>query len=226
MGHKIFVSYKYRDNQVAPLPDVAFTKARDYVTRFENRLDRTNHVYKGESDGESLNGLSEEQIWKKLCDRMYDSSVTAVFISPGMDDGTGERNQWIPWEISYSLKERTRNERTSHTNAVFSVVLPDAFGRYDYLIENKTGLDGRSYAVYHRNWLFPILRNNMFNRISNQDLVQNIPGVGSVHSGEPSYIFAVKWSDFIGDISGTIDRALRIRDDAESYDITKMVSEY
>ena len=70
MGHKIFVSYKYRDSQVAPLPGVTFTTARDYVTRFENRLDRTNHVYKGESDGESLNGLSEEQIWKKLCDRI------------------------------------------------------------------------------------------------------------------------------------------------------------
>ena len=224
MGHKIFVSYKYHDNQVAPLPGVAFTTSRDYVTKFENQLDRTNHVYKGESDGESLDGLSEEQIWKMLCDRMYDSSVTAVFVSRGMDDGTGERNQWIPWEISYSLKERTRNERTSHTNAVFSVVLPDASGRYDYLIENKIGQNGRSYVVYHRNWLFPILKSNMFNRNTNQSLVQNIPGIGSVYSGEPSYIFAVKWSDFIGNISGTIDRALRIRDDAESYNITKTVS--
>lgn len=224
MGHKIFVSYKYRDNQVAPIPGVAFTTARDYVTWFENRLDRTNHVYKGESDGESLDGLSEERIWETLCDRMYDSSVTAVFVSPGMDDGTGERNQWIPWEISYSLKERTRNERTSHTNAVFSVVLPDRFGQYDYLIEDKEDQNGWSHPVYHTDRLFPILGNNMFNRKPSLDRVQNIPGIGIVHFGEHSYIFAVKWSDFIDNIDGTINRAIRIRDDAESYDITKTVS--
>lgn len=82
---------------------------RDYVTKFEDILDSSDNIYKGESDGEDLSVLSDDTIWEKLKDRIYDSSVTVVFISPGMKENWKlERDQWIPWEVSYSLKEVSR----------------------------------------------------------------------------------------------------------------------
>lgn len=106
MGKKIFVSYKYGDDQVENLSYYENSTVRDYVTKFEDVLDSSDNIYKGESDGEDLSILSDDTIWEKLKDRIYDSSVTVIFISPGMKENWKlERDQWIPWEISYSLKE-------------------------------------------------------------------------------------------------------------------------
>ena len=71
MGHKIFVSYKYSDTNVAALPGQVFSSARDYVTVLEHKLDWSSQIYKGESDGEDLSHLTEEQIWAKCDDCVY-----------------------------------------------------------------------------------------------------------------------------------------------------------
>ena len=62
--------------------------------------------------------------------------------------GKWQRSQWIPWEISYSLRETTRNDRTSHNNAILAVILPNKNGNYDY---------------YDKSNLFPILKDNIDN---------------------------------------------------------------
>lgn len=137
MGRKIFVSYKYHDKDVYPLAYYSLlsdAKARDYVSLLEHRLkEYSDNIFKGEQDNEDLSYLSEDSIWEKLKDRLYDSSVTIVMISPNMKEyGRWERNQWIPWEIAYSLRKATRNGRTSQPNAILGVILPDRFGMYEY----------------------------------------------------------------------------------------------
>ena len=133
MGKKIFVSYKSFESKVLNLDNQSNSIVRDYVDLFEGMLDYEDDIYKGESDGEDLSELSDETIWEKLKTRIYDSSVTVVFISPGMrENWREERNQWIPWEISYSLKESTRKNKNgksvaSHTNAMIAVVLPEGY---------------------------------------------------------------------------------------------------
>lgn len=149
MGRKVFVSYRYADTNVAPLGGSGWgvqTKVRDYVDRLEQNLGKTN-VYKGEHDGEDMSGYSESTIEAKLKDKIYDSTVTIVLLSPGMRDSwKPDKDQWIPWEISYSIKRITRGERTSQRNAVLAVVLPDQYGNYDW---------------YERANLFDILEENI-----------------------------------------------------------------
>ncbi|MDY4789748.1 MAG: TIR domain-containing protein [Bacteroidales bacterium] len=159
MGHKIFVSYKYNDDSVQRLPNTpwyAATTVRDYVDILEDYIELTNHQYKGESDGEDLSDYSDDEIWEKLKDRIYDSSVTIVLISPNMkEENRYDKSQWIPWEIYYSLRETTRRDRTSHSNAVLAVVLPDKYGNYDYLWKiriavalNVLYIKSKNYFIY------------------------------------------------------------------------------
>ena len=115
MGYKIFVSYKYVDDSIYPLSNplsiLSFKRStvRDYVDKVESYFEHTDNQYKAESDNEDLSYLPDDAIWERLKDRIYDSSVTIVMISPNMKEPyRSERSQWIPWEIAYSLRETTR----------------------------------------------------------------------------------------------------------------------
>ena len=142
MSHKIFVSYKYHDDNVKQLGLSRKTTVRDYVDQLQGILDREDEIYKGEPDGEDLSNLSEDAIWEKLKDRIYDSTCTILIVSKGMKEDKPDREQWIPCEISYSLKEVNRKTQAgttkkSSSNAILALVLPDRNGSYDYYLESK-----------------------------------------------------------------------------------------
>lgn len=225
MGNKIFVSYKYADNRVENLPYSYDSTVRDYVDKFEDKLDSSDNIYKGESDGEDLSQLSDDSIWEKLKDRIYDSSVTIVFISPGMrENWKNDKDQWIPWEISYSLKETSRKNKngeavTSHTNSMLAVVLPDQNGSYTYYLEPKNCCSG-GCVMHQTSLLFEIIRKNKFNRIKKSSK-HTCDNNDTVWSGTCSYIESVKWSDFISDYQKYVNKAIERNDHIDEYDICK-----
>ena len=227
MGKKIFVSYKYADDQVEKLTSNGTSTVRDYVDKFEKEVALSDDIFKGESDGEDLSMLSDDAIWEKLKNRIYDSSVTIVFISPGMKETwKKERDQWIPWEISYSLKETSRKSKngdsiTSHSNAILAVVLPDSHGSYSYYLETRSCCSS-GCTTHHTNKLFSIIRENKFNRIKNASKY-TCGGNNTVWTGTCSYIEAVKWSNFIADYKKYVDSALDRQNHIEEYDIHKEV---
>lgn len=228
MGHKIFVSYKYADDNVYNLTYLENSTVRDYVNELERRIDQSNHIYKGESDGEDLSQLSDDAIWEKLKDKIYDSTLTIVFISPKMkEEGKLERNQWIPWEISYSLKETKRKnesgqEVTSKTNAMIAVVLPDNNNSYEYYLEDHSCCTSFC-RTHYTNKLFKILRENKFNIINKSQIGCTTDSSKKIYTGECSYIKAVKWSDFISDMDKYIDEAYERLENIDNYDISKEV---
>lgn len=225
MGRKVFVSYKHSDSSVKGLTGYRKDTARDYVDYLTDKTLK-NDVYKGEGN-EDLSEFKDDTIRSRLKDKIHDSSITLVLISPNMKDPyKQESDQWIPWEISYSLKEITRSDKTSHTNGVLAVVLPDINGNYSYYISQCS----KNYSCDIQNLatgeLFQILRDNMFNYKYNDnetyDYACNICN-STISHGKSSYIDSVKWCDFISNKDHYLERTVNIRDDRKSYDITKEV---
>lgn len=229
MGRKIFVSYKYADNDVENILGSGYwgyCTARHYVDEIERMLGDTDDIYKGESDGEDLSYLAEETLWEKLKNRIYDSTVTVVLLSKGMKEPLKEeKNQWIPQEISYSLKEMPRKNKngdsvTSHTNALLAVVIPDRDGNYSYFTENKACCTSGCRTLKKNSpYIFDIIRGNLFN--------QKVPDCktctsgDTIYYGRASYMLCVKWDDFKDNMSGYIDAACDIQSHKEDYDIRK-----
>ena len=225
MGHKIFISYKYADPNVRKITNHwERDTVRDYVDALEKYIkDKSDHVYKGESDGEDLSALTEEKIWSILKDRIYDSTLTIVMISPNMKGSTKERNQWIPWEISYSLKEVSRKNKagnmvTSSSNAILAIVVPDSVGSYSYYTYNRNCCSA-GCSVYNTSRLFQILKDNMFNiKKPNKNVCDNN---SIIYHGDSSYIISVTWDDFIKEPETYIDKAYYLQNSIERYDIVK-----
>ena len=227
MGHKIFVSYKYHDTDVQKITNNYWYQdtVRDYVDQLQSYFDGTDDIYKGEDDGEDLSQLSENAIWSKLKDRIYDSTLTIVMISPNMKSFSPDREQWIPWEISYSLKEVSRKNKagnmvTSSSNAILAIVLPNRSGCYAYFLEDKNCCTSgcRSQKT---NTLFSILRKNMFNiKKPDKNVCTNHE---EIYHGDSSYIYSVKWKDFVANPNNYIEKAYHLQNSIEQYDIYKEV---
>lgn len=219
MGKKIFISYKYGDSLVQRLPVVHFyesTTARHYVDEIQGMIEHEDHINKGENDGEDMSSLADSTIGSKLGDKIFDSTVTIVLISKGMKTNEPEREQWIPWEVSYSLREQSRQGQNSKTNAVLALVLPDENGSYEYFITYNQACRSRTL---HTPFLFDILRENMFN-VKNPE-TRDCNG-NTIYSGYSSYIHSVKWEDFVKDgINKYIKIAVDIYKNRDNYEIRK-----
>ena len=226
MAHKIFVSYKYNDSNVFPLGgalDEVFnpTTVRSYVDIVEKYFNNTGSaIYKGESDDEDLSYLGDDEIWENLKERIFDSSLTVIMISPNMRNTyRSDRSQWIPWEISFSLKETTRNDRTSRSNALLAIVLPDKENDYSYCIEPHCYGCKEPCQILTKHFLFDIIEYNMYNKIKKTPLFCD-KGY-TVYSIENSYIKCVKWDDFTRNPNIFISEAINTKDHIDEYKIRK-----
>lgn len=208
MGKKVFVSYKYADSEIMKITRDTYKidTVRDYVDYLEILLGRDN-IYKGEHDGEDLSNFTDEWTWTTLKEKIFDSSVTVVLISPNMKNVyKKESEQWIPQEVSYSLKKVSHNGRYSKTNALLYVVLPDSFGNYDYYMN----YDYYTLSItYNKNVIFNIMIKNILNK--------------KQQYGTGSYAVTVKWEDFIKDCNLYIDMAVEHQNNIEQYDIRKII---
>ncbi len=220
MGRKVFVSYKHSDSNVENLRGFGST-ARAYVDYLiEHRLN--DEIYKGEGN-EDISQFQDDTIKTHLKDKIHDSSITLVLISPGMKEPHQmESEQWIPWEVSYSLKEITRSDKLSHTNGILAIVLPDQLGSYEHYITQPCSVCKSRHLGTNK--LFQIIQDNMFNSKTKDQTKERCSSCNSTfYRGSTSYIESVKWVDFLSNKDHYLDKAASIRDDRKSYDIVKEV---
>ncbi|MDC2614060.1 MULTISPECIES: TIR domain-containing protein [Bacteroides] len=228
MGRKVFVSYKYKDEQVAKLQDAFYeevnsimkwnyrrTRVRDYVDYLQEKIGR-DHINLGEKDGESLDDFADSTIETSLKKKIAQSSITIVLISKGMKTNEVEKNQWIPWEVSYSLRTVPTSGNTKQMNAVLGIILPDETNTYDWYYTSNPNCNS---VTHHTKQLFKILKNNMFN-IKEKEF-RECNGSKIHITDEPSFIKTVKWDNFIdGDnYNYYIDKSIEIRNSDSLYDI-------
>ena len=207
------------------MPNNYDTRVRDYVDLLQAHIDANDHINKGEDDGEDMSGFKDETIASNLRDKIYDSSITMVLISKNMKNVfLTEENQWIPWEIAYSLREKTRADRTSSTNAALAVVIPDERGSYDYFIQ-PSNCPHCNTVTWRTDQLFKVLSVNMFNKKQPNKIRCTSGTCGrEPHTGnDHSYIHPVKWDDFIGNINSYIKLATDINQNIGNYNIVKEV---
>ncbi len=227
MGHKIFVSYKYNDSNVQKITNSYWNNdtARDYVDKLQDYFENTDDIFKGEDNGEDLSKLSDDAIWEQLKDRIFDSTLTIVLISANMKTLQLEREQWIPWEISYSLKEKSRKNKSgkivpSSSNAILAIVLPDRNGSYSYFLEDKNCCS-TGCRLLKTNMLFTILKQNMFNVKDPDKSICFIKD--EVYHGDSSYIYSVKWKDFVESPNEYIEKAYHLQNSIERFNIYKEI---
>lgn len=228
MGRNVFVSYKYGDtmvpnlnkrevsinifNDIISIPRA--TRVRDYVDQLQEILEKEDNINLGEKDGESLSEFKNSTIQTTLKNKIFRSSITIVMISKGMiDKWKHERVQWMPWEISYSLRNVVRSDKTSRSNAVLCLVLPDENNSYDWYFS----FDPECNCTNHNTSLvFKIIRDNMFNK---KQPDKTICKGNFVYSGDYSYIPNVKWHKFQESPNVYLDKAIEIRDKINLYDV-------
>lgn len=223
MGRKVFISYKYADTQVQDLgifeesewglEQKVPTKVRHYVDKLQEEIGKDN-TNLGEKDGESLADFSDTTIETELKGKIRQCSITIILLSKGMKTDEPEKEQWIPWEVSYSLRTVPNDNYTKQMNAILGVVLPDETGSYDWYYKS----DSYCNCITHfTDLLFKILRDNSFN-IKDKQLLQ-CNGKVIYTNEEPSFFKTVKWDEFMEDYNYYIEKAIEIKNNKDAYDV-------
>ena len=201
MARKTFISYKY-------------SEAQDLRDEILSTLGDDAKYYQGEtSDSPDLTDTSTENIKKKLRDMIYGTSVTIVVISPNI-----KKSKWIDWEIEYSLKEITREDKISRTNGVLGVI-KKYNGGYDWLISHERKADGCSTRYIDRNMLYDIINDNRYN-LNTVDKYA-CPVCKTFTQLDGSYIALIEEDDFLQAPNTYIENAYNKSKSINNYKITK-----
>ena len=204
MARKTFISYKY-------------SESRDLRDRILDALREDAIYYQGEtSDSPDMSDSKTETIKENLKNMIYGSSVTIVIVSPNM-----RKSKWIDWEISYSLKEVKRGDRTSHTNGVVCVIKNSGTpSNCDWIKSFLTGNDGCAYWAVRENYLYPIIHNNMFNRKNAEYFCE---ARGTVDDSTQSYMSLVDEDSFLADPNFWVENAFDKSKELEAFLLQKEI---
>jgi len=200
VARKTFISYKY-------------SEALDTRDSILDALGEDATYYQGETaDSPNLTDTSTENIKNNLRNMMYDTSVTIVVISPDIT-----ASKWIDWEIEYSLKEISRDGRTSKTNGVLGVI-QKINGGYDWLVTLTAKDDGCSVRTIDSSKLYGIINENRFNRINHPYACSKCKTYSQM---DGSYFSLIDENEFLSDPNKYIENAYEKSEKASDFNLSK-----
>lgn len=200
MAKKTFISYKYSEAQ----------GVRDKILE---ALGEDATYYQGEtSDSPDLTDAKTDTIKTNLKNMIYGTSVTIVVISPDL-----RNSDWIDWEIEYSLKEITRDDKTSRTNGIVGVIMKYN-GGYDWIVGENSYEDGCKPRTIDDSKLYQIMVKNRFNLVPPQYICTRCKTVDRLGG---SYISLIEEEEFLGDPAKYIDNAHEKSENISTFKICK-----
>ena len=192
MSRKVFLSFRYSDGHLYK---------EELVKKFNNSDDIINC-----SEEVNRSNMSEETIKKYLYDKLRNTSVTIVLLTPKainhQKDYFGNINDWIYDEVRYSLEDRENNR----CNGLIAVYTPEV---------EKIIIDRQTDTIVINDF-DNIVRKNMFNIKSNY---KHCSTPNRYDSDLDHYCSLVSWNNFVSNPNYYIDKAIYKRENKEQYDL-------
>ncbi|MGT2910770.1 TIR domain-containing protein [Streptococcus cameli] len=203
MATKVFISFRFSDGKEIKdeLVDL-FDESTEVINRSED-VDRSQ--------------MSEDTIQEYLYEKLKDTSVTVVLLTPKAVDynkNCGEYDDWLYDELRYSLEDRTDNR----TNGVVAVYTNDA---KDMLLENSSHYCSQCQQTKSCRTLKPfenLARKNMLNI---KPSYKKNPCNDLYDDNHDSYISLVSLEDFKRDYTKYINNAKDKRKRTNEFNLCK-----
>lgn len=126
-------------------------------------------------------------------------------------------SDWIPSEISYSLRKVSRDETQSQRNGIVGVI-QKIDGGYGWIKSTTTKADGCTSNSYREELLPQIIRENRYNQYPK---VYSCERCKTVSQSTGSYISLIEEDDFIARIDEYIEQAFKkSENDCSGYKIS------
>ncbi|GAB2027390.1 TIR domain-containing protein [Lactovum odontotermitis] len=194
MANKVFISFRFADGK---------SYKDQLVEKFEE-LDYTIN----KSEDEDRSEQSESTIQKYLYEKLADTSLTVVILTPEAIEYHRSQNKiddWLYDELRYSLEDREGNR----TNGAIALYTPDA---KSFVIVSETE-EVITIADFEN-----LVRKNMLNVKPDY---KYCPTEGRWNSMKDSYISLVSFDKFMNSPKQYIDSALEKRDRIGEFDLVK-----
>lgn len=203
MATKVFISFRFSDGKELKeeLIDL-FDSSTEVINRSED-VDRSN--------------MSEDTIQKYLYNKLKDTSVTIVILTPEAinykKDLWGNYDDWLYDEVRYSLEDRISNR----TNGIIALYTDDSESS---LIKKSTHTCNKCNETSNCRTLQEfdnLVRKNMLNvkQAYKESKCDNL------YDDKDSYISLVHFDDFKKDYEKYIDLAKEKRNRKEEFDLIK-----
>lgn len=202
MANKVFISFRFSDGK----------KYKDILVEKFKELSYTIN----KSEDKNRSGMSEDTIQKYLYEKLSDSSITIVILTPNainyhVKDNFSYKKVYDDWlydELRYSLEDRTGNR----TNGIIALYTPEA---KNYVISSE------SEEVTKISNFENLVRKNMFN-VKNE--FKHCKIESRWDADVDHYISLIDFEKFINNPKHYIDLAIEKRNRLNEFNLVKRMN--